>query len=336
MSAVKHGRSEEQACSTLAAGADESVYGSAAQARAWVAVEQRGPWGPDAARQSHLDPELGHALATVASQAGGRLALIRPPGRHPDDSSAGPRQVFVAFCQPGLQWLLSVTVPTAEAVLDLDSAALANGDREAVAASLTGSVAEPGALLLVCTNGRRDLCCAVRGRPVAIGAAAARPGQVWETSHTGGHRFAPTAVLLPSGVSLGRLSAGSAVTALDAVAAGRFPLALAGPRFDRGRCWLSPAAQAAESAVRLVVGEERLDALRVVEPALPPRRQAAAVAALGVEHVDGPRWQALVRWRTGGRPRPLSCGKAAEPRLEYDVELIPGEPVAVGTAKAPV
>ena len=53
--------------------------------------------------------------------------------------------------------------------------------------------------LLVCTNGTRDTCCARLGRPVAAAAARRFPDQVWEVTHTSGHRFAPTTVLLPSG-----------------------------------------------------------------------------------------------------------------------------------------
>jgi len=58
--------------------------------------------------------------------------------------------------------------------------------------------------LLVCTHGRRDMCCGGRGMDL-IGAlvddfAIEPPGLVrlWRTSHTGGHRFAPTCIVLPS------------------------------------------------------------------------------------------------------------------------------------------
>ena len=88
-------------------------------------------------------------------------------------------------------------------------------------AALPALVPSPEPALLVCTNARRDVCCAVRGRPVALQAAAERPGQVWECSHTGGHRFAPTAVLLPHGQTWARLSTAQAVSALDAAARGR-------------------------------------------------------------------------------------------------------------------
>ena len=58
--------------------------------------------------------------------------------------------------------------------------------------------------LLVCTHGRRDACCGSLGTALALGLLAdtdvAKAGyQVGRTSHTGGHRFAPTAIVLPEG-----------------------------------------------------------------------------------------------------------------------------------------
>jgi hypothetical protein len=56
--------------------------------------------------------------------------------------------------------------------------------------------------LLVCTHGRRDRCCGSFGTNLhtAVGARHSRSGvHSWRVSHTGGHRFAPTAVVLPDG-----------------------------------------------------------------------------------------------------------------------------------------
>lgn len=76
-----------------------------------------------------------------------------------------------------------------------------------VAAAPVPSPSSPGADaavgdLLVCTHGRRDVCCGSFGTTLAVELLAdtdiAKAGyQVGRTSHTGGHRFAPTAVLLP-------------------------------------------------------------------------------------------------------------------------------------------
>ncbi|MBV9923283.1 MAG: hypothetical protein JOY78_20875 [Pseudonocardia sp.] len=52
-------------------------------------------------------------------------------------------------------------------------------------------------LLLVCTHGRRDRCCALDGRALVRALVEAGEPDVWECSHLSGHRFAPTALVLP-------------------------------------------------------------------------------------------------------------------------------------------
>jgi hypothetical protein len=168
----------------------------------------------------------------------------------------------------------------------------------------------------VCTNAKRDVCCAVRGRPVALGAAAERPGRVWECSHTGGHRFAPTGVLLPHGQTLARLDAARAVEVVDRAAQGELPLGAIGSAYDRGRSPLEPAGQVAESFVRTELGETGLTALAT---GLEPVGDDTWVAT--VRHRDGRRWQVDVR-RVEGEPElPASCGKAAGPTVTWNLSL---------------
>jgi hypothetical protein len=66
--------------------------------------------------------------------------------------------------------------------------------------------------LLVCTHGTVDVCCATFGAPVyklmrAMADQASSPVRVWRSTHFGGHRFAPTALDLPTGHYWGRLKA---------------------------------------------------------------------------------------------------------------------------------
>ena len=293
-----------------------SAYGTAAMARFFVGLEQPGPWGRDAARESHLGVSLGEALDTRCSSRGGRFMLLRRPGRHPD--TEGPVTVLVAHAgpAPGDAWLVSGRLHRPEQLLDLDWDALASGHLDVVASSLPGAAPAPPTLL-VCTNGRRDVCCATRGRPVAAAAAAAAPGQVWESSHTGGHRFAPTGVLLPWGQTYARLNPELAAAALASAARGRIPRDLLGPVHDRGRSALAPDAQCAESAVRDRIGEEDLAALWA-EPASP---DAAADETL-VRHRDGRAWAVTVRRQPTGARHPESCHKEPVPVLAYHATAI--------------
>lgn len=290
-------------CSMQSESVDEPADGTAPRARAWLALEQTGPWGAKAFTQSHLNPETGRALERTCDKAGVRPCLIRRPGSHADAGAAAPRRVLLAQTAPGASWLAEGDVDDPRALLDIDLAAAAAGDLAATLASAPYLRRSDESHLLVCTNGTRDVCCAVRGRPVALAAAQRLPGQVWEVTHTSGHRFAPTSVLLPSGYLHGRLDTGTAVAVLEAAQRGR--LSLDG---CRGRSFLSPEAQVAELAVRRATGEVALDALRV-------SRQDDT--RWRVTHSDGTRWSVSVASAPPGAERPESCGKSAVPVRAY-------------------
>jgi hypothetical protein len=294
-------------CAEASTASGEALAGSAPRAAGWVAIEQNGPWGAKAFTGSHLDPAVGAALETAATMAGARPSLIRRPGHHADHHLAERHRVLVAHSFPRNRWLLSGTVEEPAALLDLDWRAVAEGDLDRVRAELPGFETTTEPHLLVCTNGTRDLCCALTGRPVAAAAARAHPEHVWEATHTSGHRFAPTAVLLPHGTLHGRLDADSAGELL--LAAARGETVLAG---SRGRSPWAAGGQVAELAVREATGELGLDALTV----------SGGGEEWLVRHRDGRTWQVTVRQAPSGVLRPESCGKAA-------LELHRWEPAAV-------
>ena len=286
------------ACSAQSAAAHEPLLGSAPEATGWVCLEQTGPWGAKAWTDSHLDPEIGAAVEAVAAAHRVRPSLIRRPGPHADAHVDGPRHVLVAHSVPGTTWLLAGTVASPEQLLGLDWAAVSAGDRDAVLASLP-SLAPADPQLLVCTNGTRDTCCARLGRPVAAAASAQSPDRVWEVTHTSGHRFAPTTVLLPSGALHGRVLDASLL--LDAESVGE--VVLTG---YRGRSAWPAAGQVAEGHVRQAYGVTGLDDLAV----------AATEGGWEVVHRDGRRWQVRVTAYEDGE-RPESCGKESKPVIRY-------------------
>lgn len=106
-----------------------------------------------------------------------------------------------------------------------------------------------GRTYLVCTNGARDPCCAIRGAAVAKALDAARPGSVYESSHLGGHRFAANVLVLPDGLCFGRLDVRSALALVHELETGRLPL-----EHFRGRTSLTEEQQAAEISLRRELG----------------------------------------------------------------------------------
>ncbi|WP_030038964.1 sucrase ferredoxin, partial [Streptomyces resistomycificus] len=186
-------------CSTVSRELDEPISGTAATASTWLLLEQPGPWGAKALTSSHLDPALGRALDASAKGTGVRVALIRRPGRHADSGSPTTRQVYVAHTRPGNAWLHAATTCDPRRLLELDLDALGRGDHSSFDAALDGRPHTGGPLALVCTNGKRDRCCALLGRPLAAELAASGVEGAWEVTHLGGHRFSPTLLVLPYG-----------------------------------------------------------------------------------------------------------------------------------------
>lgn len=218
--------------------------GSAPSDVAWLLVEYAGAWGRQAVADSRLPEEVREFLAGLD---GIRVQLIR---RHGGVSGPGVR-VFAAHLGAEVR-VWTTVLDDARDLLDLDVAALAAG-------ADPGLTSYDDPLWLVCTNGRRDVCCAETGRPIAAALSADWPDATWETTHLGGHRFSGTLLALPSGVVLGRLDVASAVRACADLASGRLEVGLA-----RGRAGLSGAAQTAELWVRHELGIERLDEARVL------------------------------------------------------------------------
>ena len=161
-------------------------------------------------------------------------------------------------------------------------------------------------LWLVCTNGRRDLCCAELGRPVTSSLAGRWPEETWETTHLGGHRFSATLLALPSGITLGRLDPDSAVDACVAIEAGRVPVPL-----TRGRAGQPGRAQVAELHLRRELRIDRIEDLVVVGV----EDETVRIAARGSTY-DVQVEQSL------GEPRRQSCA---------DLTMKPAPVYAVGS-----
>jgi hypothetical protein len=319
--AVALGRSRADACSVIWDKARASALGTSPVATFWVALEQNGPWGAMAATQSHLDPDLGKTLDRMCREATGRFILIRRPGSHSDlrvgrAKKIHTQRVYLAGGLAGHPWLLEADLDDPARLAQLPVDALASGDIDVVQQARPEFRSSPGPVLMICANSRRDVCCSVRGRPVALESGSQRPGKVWECSHTGGHRFAPTGVLLPTGQTFGRLSARLAVAALDAATRAEVPIELMGATHDRGRSHLSAPGQAAESLVREQIPEPSLLALSTTAI---PRADQQNAWRCRVSHVDGRHWDVVaVRSPTGDDLRE-SCGKEPATRWQWSI-----------------
>ncbi len=296
-------------CTTASRHFDEPLAGTAASARTWLLVEQPGPWGAKALTSSHLDPALGRALEAAAKNTGVRVALIRRSGRHADRRNVRERHVYAAHTVPGNIWLRSATTTAPERLLDLDFAALGSGRHHTFDAILHGRPHTGDPLALVCTNGKRDRCCALLGRPLAAELAASGVEGVWEVTHLGGHRFSPTVLVLPSGYAYGRAEAHHVKEVLQGVREGR--VVVEGCRGSSA--WERPG-QAAELAVRTAAREATAEVLTVVRTDGAAPRWEVTVA-----HADGRQWHVAVTQGAALPPRPESCGSPLGSPARMDV-----------------
>lgn len=275
-------------CSSLSLSLGEPLLATASAATAWLLVEQPGAWGAKALAESALDREVGAEVERRAKEHGIKALLVKPPGR----ARSGRQRCFVAWSVPGSSWLEELDLDGPQRLLELDLASLARG-------ASPGGRRVDAPVYLVCTNGRRDACCASHGRPVAAALAALRYDATFECSHVGGHRFAANVVCLPCGLWYGRVERRDAERIVAATDRGEVVL----ERF-RGRSSLPAAAQAADWFLRDREGLQGIDAIAVESV----EERIDGMTAVGLRDT-GRAWRVLVRADDADEARPVSCGE---------------------------
>jgi hypothetical protein len=279
-----------ESCSVLGERLGEDLAATAPKARRFLLLEQPGPWtGRNAVTHSDLDVGFGRELLAHADEAGVKVHLIRRSSRR---STLETRSCFVADTRRDDPWVARYELrdPSEALSLDLDEPE-ERWERP---------------LYFVCTHGRRDPCCARRGRPLARAMRAARPEETWEIGHIGGHRFAATFLAFPHGLCFGRVPAAHGPEIAAALEAGEIAL-----ENLRGRAGDPPVVQAADVLARRRLGLRGID-------------------EVAVEAVDGDavtlripgRSVRVVVARTEAEPRPISCGDVPEPVPAYELEAL--------------
>lgn len=222
-------------CSAWARDQHVDPIGTAGCYRGYLLLEWPLPWQRDLSD----DPALASVVALVRSGA------IRLQGLVPV-SADGPRHV-IAYRWP------------VDGGARFERTELAVAPGEVVAAALAVFGEPPSATgitdVLVCTHGRRDRCCGSLGTALAqeLSAGPLQLGadvRVWRTSHTGGHRFAATAVVLPQGTSWAFCD----TAGLARIVRGNGPMDDLLPRYRGCAGMVSPAVQALERVVLKEVG----------------------------------------------------------------------------------
>jgi hypothetical protein len=198
-SAVLPGQGDPDAkvrCSDWARAASLSPAGSSGTPAGFLLAEIPLPWPRDAG-----DTAEGAAIGPLLRPHRYRLQAVAPanPG-----VSRQERRVILHAKPPGdagFAGYRRFETVAGESLADTVAALIA-----AAADDAPSEFESPGVDILLCTHGTRDSCCGRRG--AALTAQLAVSGllggdNLWRTSHMGGHRFAPTFLVLPQGTSWG-------------------------------------------------------------------------------------------------------------------------------------
>ncbi|MCY4056754.1 MAG: hypothetical protein OXG44_02005 [Gammaproteobacteria bacterium] len=212
-------------CSDLCLASGEPMLGTAVEVDVWLLLEYKPAWKPKAIEDNDLARRtrdwLDRTLAAVdESGRKARAQFIRRPELDTDETT-----LFIAE-EGTLKRFRSLGYDEIQE-LTLDSARL-----EAV----------PETHYFVCTNGQRDLCCARYGLPAYAELRTLTGDRTWQTTHLGGHRFAPNVLVLPQGAIYGRVFPEKIAAFVETIETG----ALSTDHL-RGRSAYSPEAQVAEA-----------------------------------------------------------------------------------------
>lgn len=251
---------------------------TASRVEHWILVEHSGYWPQDPLDATIFAGTLReHLRAQLARLPYSKLLLVRRPGR--------PRRervrLFYGVTPERGQRFRTLQLDSHPDLLELDLAAALLDDAPALGEPLDHP------LLLVCTHGKRDRCCARFGQALCVALERRAPaGWVWQASHVGGDRFAGNVVCVPEGLYFGRVGRADVDGLLAAYLEGRIGL----ERY-RGRSCYPFAVQAAELEVRRRTGLTGLTDLRVLR-----RSQAAGGRSLVelLAEVAGDRYEVEV------------------------------------------
>ncbi len=277
-------------CRTQSLQAGEALAGTAPHALHWLLVQYDGAWGHKALEESDLPAEVKAAVTRLtAEMPPARAGLIKQRG------DAG-RTVFAITAQAHNPTMFRY---------ELDSWAPLVAARAAdlFAGRVAGARAQVSPVFLVCTNGKRDRCCAEVGIPV-FDRLRTQGVEVWQTSHVGGHRFAANLVCFPHGVLYGRLDESSAAQVVRLYDEGRMDLS-----HCRGRTAFAEPAQAAEILLRQAWGEDRIEYVRSAQ---------VEGSRVVIHRAEGEKVTVEVARETGDQMVEASCGAGkADPVTRY-------------------
>ena len=164
---------------------------ASANTSVWFLLEVPRPWAAKALAVNDLLPQVNETLQKWVHDIPKSNAVFIKKNNLPVESP----KLIVALTENNDQRIHQFDLSTDYmSMADLPMADIVSGKSKA------GQVDNLSPLFLVCTNGKRDNCCAKFGLPVIKAFEDAGDENVWQCTHLGGHRFAAVVGVFPQGL----------------------------------------------------------------------------------------------------------------------------------------
>ena len=227
----------------------QEIFGTAvAETTVWLFLEYVEPWTPKSVTDNNLPETVQDWLqGQVSAIAQSRVVFIKKSSQTP-----AAFHFYVGISREADQRLYRFQVANYEALLDLDVAGIL-ADGAAFEANLSDEQ-----LYLVCTNGKRDRCCAKFGLPVYEAMTQIEGASVWQCTHLGGHRYAPVVGVFPAGLYYRVIEPEDGAALVAATQAGELRL-----NDYRGRNCYIGVVQAADYFLRQQTGQLEINRYRL-------------------------------------------------------------------------
>ncbi|MCY4130344.1 MAG: hypothetical protein OXG15_14015 [Gammaproteobacteria bacterium] len=214
-------------CAEVSAALNEPMIGSAPQVGLWILLEVRDVWEAKNLEANSL-PDVANAWLEDAMDRGEAEGLM-------------PRAQFIRHRRRPSDPLTVMTFRDGE----LRRQEISDYSELTAIDPLNCQMPKCEEILyFVCTHARRDVCCSREGLPTWQRLDTLSSGRAWQTTHLGGHRFAPNVLTLPTARSYGRVRVDEVDVFFADIESGAVPA-----RFLRGNSALPPDAQACEPTI---------------------------------------------------------------------------------------
>lgn len=230
---------EKTYCCETALKDEASLAGTAVHVDVWILLEYAYAWKDKALEDNLLPPAVNESLNRLTGEFAALGLKLRVQLIKQASSELQSPKLFFADGRDNKVRLMMSQLNGYDTFPHLSAAQL-------LEKSMQGFEPYNEEIYLICTNGQRDVCCSRFGRPLYRKLHEHYGDRIWQTTHLGGHRYAPNLLCLPTGYVYGFVD--PAIS--EALVADHDNKILDINRL-RGRSHYTPDAQAAEIFVRL-------------------------------------------------------------------------------------